>query len=160
MWQLCGETRLLGNGSIYESVGNYVLFWQGHTPGHKHLHGVGRTLRRRYADLIITGPVTYGASQMNFISAYALTRYLKHNIKCFLCWSIYTYRKYLTEGTIILFERCQCPVGEWYTSSTLSDHGLKGTNSNGELLLQLCASLDLVMTNTCSEQGTGSFGSN
>ena len=161
------ETRLAEEGSIAEPKGGYTFFWKGKSKDEDRIHGVGLAIKtslcRQLPDL--PTPVSEWFMKLRFplnpsrhvtvISAYVPTLTSSDGAKDAFCEELNVLVKDFSQGDkFILLGDFNARVGtdcnNW--KGVLAPHGTGKLNSNGLILLSLCAENDLTITNTLFRQ--------
>ena len=162
------ETRLPDSGQLEERGSGYTFFWSGRPRDEHRQAGVGFAIRNKYIKLLDKLPLgindrlmtlrlkmTYG--HVTIISAYAPTMTHTDETK----EEFYEELDRLIEATphadkLLLLGDFNARVGCDHISwnKVLGHHGIGKENSNGTLLLTLCATRQLVITNTLFQQKT------
>ncbi|KAL8580618.1 hypothetical protein ACOMHN_046821 [Nucella lapillus] len=161
------EPRLEEEGSVAELKGGYTFFWKGKGQDEERIYGVGlaikSTLFRKLPDLptAINERLMKLRFSMNrsrhvtVISAYAPTLTSSDEAKDTFYEELKSLVKATTpEDKLILLGDFNARVGMDSASwkGVLGPHGTGKMNSNGLLLLGLCAENDLTITNTLFRQ--------
>lgn len=157
------ETHLPDEGELVEHGGGYTFFWKGLAPSEPRRSGVGFAVKNNLAMQLQEYPVHISDrittlrlhmehnNYLNIISVYAPTLDKSDEIK----------DKFYEELTrcidrirpreqILLLGDFNARVGRDHEAwpKVLGRHGVGNINSNGLLLLSLCAQFDLAITNT------------
>lgn len=161
------ETRLAEEGSIAEPIGGYTFFWKGKAPDEDRIHGVGLAIKTKLLQKIPNLPTAIDERLMKLrfplnssrfvtvISAYAPTLTSSDDAK----ETFYEQLDRLVKATppgdkLLLLGDFNARVGSdrdnW--KGVLGPHGTGKMNSNGLMLLTLCAENDLTITNTLFRQ--------
>lgn len=157
------ETRLADEGELVELRGGYTFYWKGGSQSDPRRAGVGFAIKTSIAkklpefpvfisDRIITLRLHLNNNNfLNIISVYAPTMGNEDSIKERfyeeLCQCI---SKIRPSEQILLLGDFNARVGQDHESwpNVLGKHGVGSMNSNGRMLLTLCAQFDLTITNT------------
>ncbi|KAI8433746.1 hypothetical protein MSG28_015725 [Choristoneura fumiferana] len=157
------ETRLPDEGQLVELGGGYTFYWKGSSQSDPRRAGVGFAVRTSIAvklpecpvcisDRIITLRLNLsGNNFLNIISIYAPTMGNEDSIKERfyeeLCQCL---SKIRPSEQILLLGDFNARVGQDHESwpNVIGKHGVGSMNSNGRMLLTLCAQYDLTITNT------------
>ena len=163
------ETRVLGETSFAENYvgGGYTFFLKGKPEGEKCYHGVGFAIRSKLVpslqnkhpkginERLMTMSLPLNFCTLTIISAYAPTLARPVEEK----ESFYETLNEIIRATpsshkLLLMGDFNARVGADYMSwqKVLGKHGVGHENSNGTLLLSLCAQNDLIVTNTIFQQ--------
>jgi len=148
------ETRCADKGQLTETYGGYTFFWSGRSREERREAGVGFAIKTTYVHKLACIPEGLNDRLMKMqlplgqktnatlISAYAPTMTNPNEIK-----DIASLPK--SERLIILGD-LNARVGNDHQAwpRTIGKHGVGKCNSNGLLLLSLCASHDLAITNS------------
>jgi exonuclease III len=163
------ETRVLGETSFAENYegGGYTFFLMGKPEGEKCYHGVGFAIRSRLLpslqnkhptginERLMTMSLPLDSCTLTIISAYAptLARPLEEK-ECFYDTLNETIKAVPSSHKLLLMGDFNARVGVDYMSwaNVLGKHGVGLENSNGTLLLSLCAQNELIVTNTIFQQ--------
>ena len=163
------ETRILGETSFAENFGSsgYTYFLRGKPEGDKHYHGVGFAIRSKLVPLLnsrypkginerlMTMCLPLPSCNITLISAYAPTLNSTQLEKdCFYDSLNAIIKKVPSSHKLLLMGDFNARVGVDYSSweKVLGKHGVGRENSNGTLLLSLCAQNELIITNTIFQQ--------
>ena len=156
------ETRLAEKGQLTETGGGYTFFWSGRSSEERREAGVGFAVKSIHVQKLASIPVGLNDRLMSMhlplgkktsatiISAYAPTMTNPDEVK----EKFYEELDYLITSTksekLIILGDFNARVGAdhhaWH--NVLGKHGIGNCNSNGHLLLNLCSSHDLGITNT------------
>ncbi|KAL9957540.1 hypothetical protein ACROYT_G039181 [Oculina patagonica] len=157
------ETRLADKGQLTETGGGYTFFWSGRSSEERREAGVGfaikTTLVRQLAcipeghnDRLMKMQLPLGQkTNVTLISAYAPTMTNPNEIKDRFYEELDSLIASVPKSErLVILGDFNARVGTdhqaWHR--TIGKHGVGKCNSNGLLLLRLCASHDLVITNT------------
>ena len=161
------ETRLAEKGSLAEPKGGYTFFWGGKAKDEDRIHGGGLAIKtslcRQLPDL--PTPVSELLMELRFplnpswhatvISAYAPTLPCTDQAKDAVYEELNAFVKDVPPSVkLILLGDVNARVGtdcnNW--KSVLRPHGAGKLNSNGLMVLSLCAENELTITNTLFRQ--------
>ena len=157
------ETRLAEEGQLKETGAGYTFFWSGRAKDDRREAGVGFAVRNELVnklnslpqginDRIMTLKLTLtGKKQATIISAYAPTMTNPDDIKDQFYEELNSLVTAVpkTEKLIILGDfNARVGVDHLSWENVLGKNGIGRCNSNGLLLLQLCAEHELLVTNT------------
>ena len=161
------ETRVLGDTVLEELGAGYTFFLKGKPVGCTHQHGVGFAVRTKLVKHL-QGKLPVGINErlmtMNFpladttlsiISAYAPTLpSCDESKEQFYGELDEAIKKVPAAHKLLVLGDFNARVGSDYVSweNVLGRHGVGNVNSNGTLLLSLCAQNELVVTNTIFQQ--------
>ena len=157
------ETRLAGEGELCERGSGYTFYWSGRPSEERREAGVGfavkTTLVGKLAglpkgvnDRLMTMKLPLaGKKHLTIISAYAPTMTNPDDVKAKFYEELHTVIADVPKADkLILLGDFNARVGKdnvaW--EGVLGHHGVGQCNSNGLLLLQTCAELELLITNT------------
>lgn len=161
------ETRIAEEGSVDELKGGYTFFWKGKAKDEERIHGVGLAIKTSLLKQLPGLPTPVNERLMKFrfplnrtrhitlISAYAPTLTSSDEVK----ETFYEELSALVRDTpsndkLILLGDFNARVGadcrNW--KGVLGPHGTGKLNSNGLMLLSLCAEQHLTITNTLFRQ--------
>ena len=158
------ETRLAGEGELTEKSSGYSFFWSGRPPEEKREAGVGFAIKTPLLNNLVCPPkglndrlatmrvpLSYGKKFATIISAYAPTMTNSNENKDRFYEELDALIRTVptTDKLIILGDfnaRVGCDSASW--GGVLGKQGIGKCNSNGLLLLQMCARHDLLITNT------------
>jgi exonuclease III len=159
------ETRFSGEDQLTESESGYTLFWSGKPEGVKQETGVGFAVKNTLPDKIECPTALYERimtlriplSANRFITMISVYTPTLESPKEMIMSFYQALRSLITsipkdEGILLLGDfnaRVGCDHETW---PPLGPYGIGKVNDNGLLLLQLCTELDLVITNTFSQQ--------
>ena len=163
------ETRVLGETSFAENYGSagYTFFLKGKPEGEKRFHGVGFAIRSKLIPLLknkhptginerlMTMCLPLNSCNLTLISAYAPTLQGSEQEKeCFYDTLNETIKAIPPSHKLLLLGDFNARVGVDYSSwpNVLGKHGVGRENSNGTLLLSVCAQNELIITNTIFQQ--------
>ena len=157
------ETRLVEEGQLKETGAGFTFLWNGRAKDNRREAGVGFAVRNELVnklsslpqginDRIMTMKLTLtGKKQATIISAYATTMTNPNDVKD----QFYEELNSLviavpkTDKLIILGDfNARVGVDHQSWENVLGKNGIGRCNSNGLLLLQLCAEHELLVTNT------------
>jgi exonuclease III len=161
------ETRLADEGMLKEIKGGYTFFWRGRPESEDRLHGVGLAIRSSLMKDIPTLPVGINerlmkirfplskTRHMTIISAYAPTLTSPDDAKEQFYEDLnQLIRDTHTSDKLLILGDFNARVGrdsdDW--KGVLGPHGVGKANSNGLLLLSMCAEHRLCITNTTFRQ--------
>ena len=163
------ETRLLGENVIEEVGGGYTFFLKGKPVGERSDYGVGFAIRSKLVkhlqgihpiginERLMTMSLPLVGGTVSFISAYAPTLKQTDEVKAnfYGCLSdainaVPSSHKLLVLGDFNA--RVGCDYSSW--ENIIGRHGIGNENSNGTLLLSLCAQYELSLTNTFFQQAS------
>ena len=153
------ETRHAEEGSVVEPKGGYTFLWRGKAKDEDRLHGVGLAIKTSLCRQLPDLPTLVSERLMKLrlplnpsrhvtvISAYAPTLTSSEELNALV--------KYVPQSDkLILLEDFSARVGtdcnNW--KGVLRPHGTGKLNSNGLMLLSICAENDLTITNTLFRQ--------
>lgn len=157
------ETHLADEGEMVEAGGGYTFFWKGTAASETRRSGVGFAIKNHLAKRLSECPVHISDrvttlrlhldkdNYLNVISVYAPTLDKSDDIKdkfyeeVSLCLDRINARE-----QVLLLGDFNARVGRDYEAwpGVLGRHGVGNMNSNGQLLLSLCAQYGLAITNT------------
>ena len=157
------ETRLPDEGNIEEAGPNYTIFWKGKSAEEPRIHGVGFAIRSKLVDQHNLVPTAISERMMTvriplvqnrfltLISVYAPTLTSEDDEKA----SFYdllnrTIQSVPRQDKLVILGDFNARVGRDHNlwKGILGHHGIGNCNSNGQLLLGLCAEHELVITNS------------
>ena len=161
------ETRLADEGSVVEPKGGYTFFWKGKAPDEDRIHGVGLAIKTKLLKQLPDLPTAINERLMKLrfplnpsrhvtvISAYAPTLTSSDEVKETFYEELNALVKATPPGDKLLLlgdfnARVGSDSGNW--KGVLGPHGTGKMNSNGLMLLSLCAENDLTITNTLFRQ--------
>lgn len=157
------ETHLADEGELVEHGGGYTFFWKGTAAAEPRRSGVGFAVKNQIARKLEECPVHVSDrvtslrlhldndNFLNVISVYAPTMNNEEDIKDkFYEELTQTLVKIRPREQILLLGDFNARVGRDHEAwpKVLGRHGIGNMNSNGQLLLSLCAQFDLALTNT------------
>ncbi|CAK1597804.1 unnamed protein product [Parnassius mnemosyne] len=157
------ETHLPEEGELVEYGGGYTFFWKGLASSEPRRSGVGFAVKNYLAAQLQEYPVHISdrittlrlhmerESYLNIISVYAPTLDKSDDIKDkFYEELTRCVNRIRPREQILLMGDFNARVGRDYDAwpKVLGRHGVGKMNSSGQLLLSLCAQLDLAITNT------------
>ncbi|KAJ2950085.1 hypothetical protein O0L34_g11426 [Tuta absoluta] len=157
------ETHLADEGELVEDGGGYTFFWKGTSASEPRRSGVGFAIKNHLLKRLQECPVHISDrittlrlhldkdNYLNVISVYAPTLDKSDDIKdkfyeeVSQCLDSINARE-----QILLLGDFNARVGRDYGAwpGVLGRHGVGNMNSNGQLLLSLCAQYDLAISNT------------
>ena len=161
------ETRLSDEGQLEEIGGGYTFFWKGLPAGERRDYGIGFAIKTSLTRQLVELPVGISERLMTLrlhlqqqryatiISAYAPTLVADEADKAaFYSLLDETLQRIPATDKIILLGDFNARVGRDHTlwNGAIGRHGIGSCNANGESLLNLCNSHDLVITNTVFQQ--------
>ena len=161
------ETRVLGDSEIREAGGGYTFFLKGKPKGDKCHHGVGFAIRSKLVPLLqgkhpvginerlMTMSLPLESGTLSLISAYAPTLPSSDESKELFYGTLNDVIKTIPlQNKMLLLGDFNARVGRDYNSweNVIGKHGVGRENSNGTLLLSLCAQHGLIITNTMFQQ--------
>ena len=161
------ETRVLGENVIEEVGGGYTFFLKGKPEGEKCYHGVGFAIRTKLLpqlqgkyptginERLMTMSLPLDGCTLSIISAYAPTLAKPQEEKeCFYGSLSEAIKAIPSSHKLLLMGDFNARVGIDYSGweNVLGKHGIGRENSNGTLLLSLCAQNELIVTNTIFQQ--------
>lgn len=163
------ETRRADEGQLKEEKGGYTFFWKGKAADEPRIHGVGFAIRNYLISHLSELPVGINERLMTIrlmldnnqmatvVSAYAPTLDSEEEVKeTFYTCLDETLSRIPREDKIILLGDFNARVGRdqdlW--KGTIGKEGIGNINSNGVLLLSICARFNLTITNTLFCQKT------
>ena len=163
------EPRVLGETSFSENFNGagYTFFLKGKPEGEKHHHGVGFAIRSKLLPLLknkhptginerlMTMCLPLDSCSITLISAYAPTLQSPQQEKEHFYETLNeTIKSIPSSHKLLLMGDFNARVGVDHLSWTnvLGKHGVGRENSNGTLLLSLCAQNELIITNTIFQQ--------
>lgn len=157
------ETHLPDEGELVEVGGGYTFFWKGTAASERRQSGVGFAIRNHLVKRLEECPVHISdrvttlrlhldkGNYLNVISVYAPTLDKSDDIKD----KFYEELTLCLDGInakeqVLLLGDFNARVGRDYEAwpGVLGRHGVGNVNSNGQLLLSLCAQYGLAITNT------------
>lgn len=157
------ETHLPDEGELTEHVGGYTFYWKGLAANEPRRSGVAFAVKNKLVKHLEEYPVHISDrittlrlhmehnNYLNIISVYAPTLDKSDEIKDkFYEELTQCLDRIQTREQILLLGDFNARVGRDYEAwpKVLGRHGLGNMNSNGQLLLSLCAQFDLAITNT------------
>ena len=157
------ETRLPDEGSLTEVGAGYTFFWRGLPEEDQRIHGVGFAIKSALLPKLPESPVGVNERIMTLriplvsnrhatiVSVYAPTLTSTEDIKdTFYEHLNNTLSSIPRQDKIILLGDFNARVGSNHLvwEGIIGKHGVGNSNENGLRLLNLCASHDLVITNT------------
>ncbi|KAL8561421.1 hypothetical protein ACOMHN_037318 [Nucella lapillus] len=160
-------TRLADERSVAEPKGGYTFLWKGKDQDEKRIHGIGLAIRSKLLQQLPDLPTAINERLMKLcfplntsrnitvISVYGPTVTSSEEAKETFYEGLNNLVKAVPPGdTLILLVDFNARVGTNYTiwKSILGPHGTGNINSNGLLLLSLCADNNLTITHTLFRQ--------
>ncbi|CAH1249934.1 Hypp8727 [Branchiostoma lanceolatum] len=157
------ETRLAGEGSLSEVGTNYTFFWKGRDAIERRIHGVGFAVRTSIVNRYNLVPTAINErlmtlrvplpdnNHLTLISVYAPTLDSEDDVKeSFYATLNSIIQAVPSRDKLLVLGDFNARVGRDYRlwEGILGNQGLGSCNSNGLLLLGLCAENELVITNT------------
>jgi len=157
------ETRLSDEGQLEEIGGGYTFFWKGLPANERHDYGIGLDIKTSLTRQLVEQPVGISERLMTLhlhlqqqcyatiISAYASTLVADEADKAaFYSLLDETLQRTPATDKVILLGDFNARVGRDHTlwNGAIGRHGIGSCNANGESLLNLCNSHDLVITNS------------
>lgn len=157
------ETHLADEGELVEDGGGYTFFWKGTPLSEPRRSGVGFAIKNQLVKRLEECPVHISDrvttlrlhldkdNYLNVISVYAPTLYKSDEIKEKFYEELSQCLKSINaKEQILLLGDFNARVGRDYEAwpGILGRHGVGNMNSNGQLLLSLCAQYDLAISNT------------
>ncbi|XP_063897949.1 uncharacterized protein LOC135118842 [Helicoverpa armigera] len=157
------ETRLADQGELEEIGGGYTFFWKGRPQSERRLAGVGFAIKstivkklpecpQYISDRIITLRLHLpNDNYLNVISVYAPTMSNEDSVKDQFYEELsQCLTSIRSSEQILLLGDFNARVGRDSESwpGVIGNNGVGNMNSNGQLLLTLCAQFDLTITNT------------
>ena len=162
------ETRVLGDSVLpEEGGGGYTFYLKGKPIGDKHYHGVGFAIRTRLVkslegknpvginERLMTMTFPLEGSTLSIISAYAPTLNHSDEVKDSFYGSLGdAIDEVPASHKLLVLGDFNARVGSDHISweNTIGRHGVGNVNTNGTLLLSLCAQNELCITNTFFQQ--------
>ena len=156
------ETRFADKGQLTENGGGYTFFWSGRSSEERREAGVGFAIKSIHVgklpsipkglnDRLMTMQLPLGRkSSATIISAYAPTMTNPEEVKDRFYEELDSLIASSKSEKLIILGDFNARVGAdhqaWH--KVLGKHGVGNCNSNGHLLLRLCASHGLAITNT------------
>lgn len=157
------ETHLADEGERVERLGGYTFFWKGTSSSEPRRSGVGFAIKNHIASKLEECPVHISDrvttlrlhlandNYLNVISVYAPTMDKDDDIKAKFYEEVtHALSKVLPREQVLLMGDFNARVGRDFEAwpKVLGRHGVGNMNSNGQLLLSLCAQFELAVTNT------------
>lgn len=157
------ETRLAGEGNITEAGLGYTIFWRGKTPNEPRIHGVGFAIKTHLVQKCNLIPTAINERIMcvriplteerftTIISVYAPTLTSDGDSKAsFYNQLNQTIQAIPPTDKLVVLGDFNARVGKDHRlwEGILGHHGIGSSNTNGQLLLGLCAEHELTITNT------------
>lgn len=155
------EVRLPDSGSLKEQAGGYTFYWQGKPETEKRESGVGFAIKNSiklselpvgHSDRIISLRIPINNDRsVHLISVYAPTMQHTDTTKDAFYAELSGVIKSVREcDKIFVLGDFNARVGNDHVTwpSVLGHHGIGNANSNGYLLLSMCAENNLTITNT------------
>ncbi|XP_076069804.1 uncharacterized protein LOC143041683 [Oratosquilla oratoria] len=161
------ETRLPEEGSVAERKGGYTFFWKGKSKDEDRIHGVRLAIKTSLLKQLPDLPTSISERLMKIrfpldrsrhatiISAYAPTLTSSDEAKEAFYEEINTLVKDVPPSDkLLLLGEFNARVGANYNNwnGVLGLHGIGKLNSNGPMLLNMCAENQLAITNTMFRQ--------
>ena len=160
------ETRLPDSAQLEERGSEFTFFWSGRPASEPRQSGVGFAIRNQYLklldklpqginDRLMTMRLKVSAGFITIISAYAPTMTYPDEIKEEFYEQLGTLIQSVPHSDkLFLLGDFNARVGTDYIAwnKVIGHHGMGKENSNGTLLLTLCAEKQLVITNTLFQQ--------
>ncbi|XP_076047086.1 uncharacterized protein LOC143028608 [Oratosquilla oratoria] len=156
------ETRFADKGQLTEASSGYTFFWSGRSSEERREAGVGFTIKSIHVrnlpnipeginDRLMTMQIPLGKkAKATNVSAYALTMTNSDEIKDKFYEELDSLITSVNSEKLIILGDFNVRVGAnhhaWHR--ILGKHGIGKCNSNGHLLLKICAAHDLAITNT------------
>lgn len=158
------ETRFAGEGELCERGAGYTFFWSGRGPDERREAGVGFAVKSSLVGklvgppkgvndrlMIMRLPLSNGKKFATIVSAYAPTMTNPDEVKDKFYQDLNAVITTLpnADKLIVLGDfnaRVGCDSTTW--EGVIGKHGVGSCNSNGLLLLQICAEHELLITNT------------
>ena len=163
------ETRVLGQNVIEEVAGGYTFFPQGKPVGERSDHGVGFAIRTKLVnhlqgnypiginERLMTMCLPLAGGMLTIISAYASTLKQSDEVKANFYGTINdAINAVPSSHKLLVLGDFNARVGTDYSNweNIIGRHGIGNENSNGTLLLSLCAQYELSLTNTFFQQAS------
>ena len=157
------ETHLADEGEMVERKGGYTFFWRGTPSSEPRRSGVGFAIKNHIASKLQECPVHISdrvttlrlhldtGNYINVISVYAPTMDKDDGIKAKFYEEVtQVLAKIPSREKILLMGDFNARVGRDFEAwpRVLGRHGVGNMNSNGQLLLSLCAQFELAITST------------
>lgn len=157
------ETHLADEGELVEDGGGYTFFWKGTASSETRRSGVGFAIKNHLVKRLEEYPVHIsdrvttlrlhldGDNFLNVISVYAPTLDKSDDIKDkFYEELVRCLDNISAKEQVLLLGDLNARVGRDYEAwpRVLGRHGVGNMNSNGHLLLSLCAQYELAISNT------------
>lgn len=157
------ETHLADEGERLERLGGYTFFWKGTPSSEPRRSGVGFAISNHIAAKLEEYPIHISdrvttlrlhldnGNHLNIISVYAPTLDKDDETKAKFYEEVtQTLSKIPQREQILLMGDFNSRVGRDFEAwpKVLGRHGVGNINSNGQLLLSLCAEFELAITNT------------
>lgn len=157
------ETHLADEGELVEAGGGYTFFWKGTPSSEPRRSGVGFAIKNQLSKRLHECPVHISDrvttlrlhldsdNYLNVISVYAPTLDKSDDIKDKFYEELSQCLNNInSKEQILLLGDFNARVGRDYEAwpGVLGRHGIGNMNSNGQLLLSLCAQYDLAISNT------------
>ena len=156
------ETRFADKGQLTETGGGYTFFWSGRSSEERREAGVGFAVKSNLVKELVSIPKGINDRLMTMqiplskqatatsISAYAPTMTNPEEVKDKFYEELDSLITTVRTEKLIVLGDFNARVGKdhqaWHRN--IGKHGVGNCNSNGHLLLRLCATHDLVITNT------------
>ena len=158
------ETWLAGKGELYERGSGYTFFWSGRGSEERHEAGVGFAVKTALVGKLAGPPngvndrlmtmkllLSFGRKHLTIISAYARTMTNSDEVKFKFYEELHSAIAAVPKADkLIILGDFNARVGSDNVSwdGVIGEYGVGHCNSNGLLLLQTCAELELLITNT------------
>ncbi|XP_076068327.1 uncharacterized protein LOC143040778 [Oratosquilla oratoria] len=161
------ETKLPEEGSVAERKGGYTFFWKGKSKDEDRIHGVGLAIKTSLLKQLpdLPSPINERLMKIRFlldrsrhatiISAYAPTLTSSDEAKEAFYEELNTLVKDVPPSDkLFLLGDFNARVGANYNNwnGVLGLHGIGRLNSNGLMLLSVCAEIQLAITNSMFRQ--------
>ena len=158
------ETRLAGEGQLKEASSGYTFFWKGREPSERRESGVGFAIKNKVLQMLDGTPIAVSDRLMHMrlplthdrfatiISVYAPTMTNPAHIKeVFYAELNSLIRSVPRDDKLLILGDFNARVGQDHAhtwANIIGRHGVGSLNSNGLLLLELCAEHNLTVMNT------------
>lgn len=157
------ETRLAGEGSLTEAGANYTFFWKGKDAEDRRIHGIGFAIKSSLVNHYNLAPTAINErlmtlrvplpdnNHLTLISVSAPTLDSEEDLKgSFYTALNSTIQAVPSRDKLLVLGDFNARVGRDHRvwKGILGKQGLGSCNSNGLLLLGLCAENELTITNT------------